>query len=72
MGFTNVWLEYDYALICVAFNARTTVPMLRNQWNTYLNYCDKIKFRVTHIFRERNVCTDNWANLRFIHRESFH
>jgi len=32
MGFTNVWLECDYALVCVAFSARTNVLwMLRNQ-----------------------------------------
>jgi len=33
-----------------------------------LIYCGKIKFRVTHIFRERNVCADKLTNLRFIHR----
>ena len=32
MGFTNVWLECDYALVCVAFTAVTNVPwMLRNR-----------------------------------------
>jgi len=46
--------------------------MLRNRWNTCLNYYEKIKFRVTHIFREGNVYADKLANLRFIHRESFH
>jgi len=50
----------------------TNVPwMLRNQWNTCLNYCGKIKFRFSHIFREGNACADKLANLRFIHRESF-
>jgi len=57
LGLTNVWLECDFALICVAFTSRTNVPwMLRNRWNTCLNYCGKIRFWVTHIFRERNVC----------------
>jgi len=70
---TNVWLECDSALICVVFTARTYVPwMLRNRRNTYLNYCGKIRFRVTHIFREGNACADKLANLEFIHRESFH
>jgi len=32
----------------------------------------KIRFRVTHIFRERNACADKLANLWFIHRKSFH
>jgi len=52
LGLTNAWLECDFALVCVAFTARTNVPwMLRNRWNTCLNYCGKIRFRVTHIFR---------------------
>ena len=70
MGLTNVWLEYDYVLICVAFIARKNVPwMLWNRWNTCLNYCGNIRFWVTHIFRERNACADKFATLRFIHRE---
>jgi len=49
MGLTNVWLECDYALVCVAFTSRTNVPwMLHNRWNTRLNYCGKMMFRVTH------------------------
>jgi len=69
MGPTNVCLECDYALVCAAFTARTNVLwMLRNRWNTCLNYCGKIRFRVTHIFREGNVCANKLANLRFIHR----
>jgi len=55
------------------FTTRTNVPwMLRNRWNTCLNYYGKISFMVTHIFREGNACTDKLANLGFIHRESFH
>jgi len=53
----------------MGFTARTNVPwMFRNQWNTCLNYSRKIRFRVTHIFREGNACADKLANLRFIHR----
>jgi len=56
MGLTNVWMECDSALVCVAFTTRTNVSwMLCNRWNTCLNYCGKIRFRVTHIFREGNV-----------------
>jgi len=73
MGLTNVWLECDYVLVCAALTARTNVLwMLRNRWNTYLNYCRKIMFRVTHVFREGNACADKLANLEFIDRESFH
>ena len=72
IGLTNVWLKCDSVLVCVAFTVMTNVLwMLRNQWNTCLNYCGKIRFRVTHIFREGNVCADKLANLGFTHRESF-
>jgi len=67
MRLTNVWLECDS--VCAAFTSRTNVPwMLRNRWNTCLNYCGTIKFRVTHIFREGNACADKLANLGSIHR----
>jgi len=73
LGLTNVWLECDSALVCAAFTARTNVSwMLRNRWNTCLNYYGKIRLRVTHIFHEGNVCADKLANLGFIYRESFH
>jgi len=52
MELTNVWLEIESALVCVAFTTRTNVLwMLRNRWNIVLNYYGKIKFKVTHIFR---------------------
>jgi len=70
MGLINVWLECDSVLVCVALTARTNVSwILCNRWNTCLNYCGKIRFMVTHIFREGNVCVDKLANLGFIHRE---
>jgi len=73
MWLTNVWMKCDSALICAAFTVRTNVSlMLRNQWNICLNYCEKIRFRVTHIFHEGNTCVDKYANLGFIHRETFH
>jgi len=73
MRLTNVWLECGSVLVCVALTARTNVPwMLRNRWNTCLNFCRTTRFRVTHIFREGNACADKLPNLGFIHRESFH
>jgi len=73
LGLTNVWLECDFGLVCAAFTTRTNVPwMFRNRCYTCLNFCGKIKFRLTHIFCEGNVCVDKLANLGFIHRESFH
>ena len=73
MGFTNVWLECDSALVRVVFTTRTNVPcMFCNRWNTCLNYYGKIRFRITHIFREENTCLYKLANLGFIHIKSFH
>jgi len=51
MGLTNVWLECDSALVCAAFTTGNNVPwMLRNRWNTYLNYCGKIRFKILIFF----------------------
>jgi len=73
MSLTNVWLERDFALVSDAFTASTKISwMLRNWWNTCLNYCGKIRFRVTHIFHEENACADKLPHLTFIHRDSFH
>jgi len=73
MDLTNVWLECDFALVSGAFTTRTKVSwMIRNWWNTCLNYCGKIRFKATHIFREGNTCADKLANLGFIHRDYFH
>ena len=66
LGVTNVWLECDSVLVCAAFTARKNVPlMFRNRRNTCLNNCGKIRFMVTHIFREGNACADKLANLGF-------
>ena len=66
MGLTSLWFECDPALFCVAFIARTNVLwMLCNRWNTCVNHYGKIRFRVSHIFREGIVCADKLANLDF-------
>ena len=54
MRLINVWWECDFALVCVAFTARTNVHLMLRR-NTCLNYCTKIRFMVTHIFREGNA-----------------
>jgi len=73
MGLTSLWLECDFVLGFDAFTARTNIPwILFNRWNTCLNYCRKIRFRISHIFREGSACADKLANLGFIHREYFH
>jgi len=73
MSLTNLWSECDFALVYVAFTARTNVPwMLCNRWNSWHNYCGIIRFRVSHVFREGNACADKLTNLGFINREQFH
>jgi len=68
-----VMSSWNVTMHCVVFTVRTNVPWtFRNRWNTCINYCGKIRFMITHIFRGGNVCADKLANLRFIHRESFH
>ena len=69
LSFMESYMIWRKLKRCVAFTVKTNVPwMLRNRWNTCLNYCGKIRFRVTHIFREGNLCVDKLANLRFIYR----
>ena len=72
-GILMYGLNVDSALDCATFTVRTNVSwMLRNRWNICLNYCEKLRFRITHILHEENVCVDKLVNLKFIHRELFH
>jgi len=72
-GFPGVWLECDSALACAVFNARIDVPfILRNRWNKWLIIVRKIRFRISHTFRDGNASTDQLANLGFIYREQFY
>ena len=62
MGLTNVYLECDSVLVCAAFTDRTNVFwMFRNRW--ILITMRKIRFWVTHVFREANASTDKLTNL---------
>jgi len=64
MGLISLWLECDSTLVCATFTTRTNVPwILRNRWNTCLDYYGKIKFRISHIFHEVNAYADKFANL---------
>ena len=67
-------LMYDLNVILSWFVLRLLLGLMFRECfvvdeYTCLNYCRKIRFRVTHIFRERNACVDKLANLGFIHRE---
>ena len=69
-----VLLVYGLNVILPWFVLHLLLGLTFLRWfvNTCLNYCGKIKFRVSHIFREGNACADKFANLGFIHKEYFH
>jgi len=53
MDFTSLWLECDFTLVGAAFTVRINVSwILRKRLNTCLDYCGKIRFRISHIFHE--------------------
>jgi len=73
MGFTNVWLKRDSALVLMRL---LLVPMFLGCF-----IMDEIFILITVrksglglfiFFREGNVCVDKLVNLGFIHREHFH
>jgi len=72
MGLTNVCFECDFDLVSSAFTVRTKVLWCFLIGGTPALIIGKIRFRVTHIFLERNVCADKLVNLGFIHIHSFH
>ena len=65
-------LNVILSLFVLCLLLRLVQWMFYNRSNTYLNYDEKIRFRVTHIFREGNAHANKLVNLEFIHRKSFH
>jgi len=64
MGLTSLRLECDSTLVCATFITRNYVPwILRNRWNTCLDYYGKIRFKISHIFHEVNAYADKFADL---------
>jgi len=60
MGLTSLWIECDFALVCVSFTARTNVFwILRNRWNTCLYYFGRVRFKTSHILHEGNACAES-------------
>jgi len=63
-GFRHIWLECDSSLLCQAFSSFNLIPWsLRGRWRKYIKICKEIKFKVFHIFRERNHCADKLVSL---------
>jgi hypothetical protein len=62
-GYWNVWLETDSKLILQAFQSYTMVPWnLRNRWYNCLLVTHNMRFMVSHVYREGNVCADGLDN----------
>lgn len=62
-GWTMLWLEYDSQIVVSAFSNPTLVPWkIKSNWTNCLNAIKKMKFVVSHVFREGNTCADNLAS----------
>ncbi|KAF1892170.1 hypothetical protein Lal_00036528, partial [Lupinus albus] len=62
-GWRNIWLEYDSALVVNIFNGKGSVPWkLENIWRSCLLWLSSMCFKVSHIYREGNVCADKLAS----------
>jgi len=73
MRLTNVWLECDSALVCVAFTVRSNVRgCFVINGILVLIIVGKSGLELLLFFMKGNACAYKLANLRFIHRESFH
>lgn len=58
-GWHNFWLECDSKLVIQAFSSIDIVSWkLKNRWNNCLLSTKKMRFFVSHIFREGNQCAD--------------
>ena len=58
-GWRSLWLESDSELVVRAFATPSVVPWdLRNRWQNCLSILPSMRFYVTHIFREGNICAD--------------
>ncbi|XP_058755287.1 uncharacterized protein LOC131628464 [Vicia villosa] len=64
LNWTELWLETDCALLVKAFSDSSLVPWkIKSRWLTCWAYTLSIDFRIIHIFREANFCTDVLANI---------
>ena len=63
-GFRRIWLECDSFLFCQTFNSFNLIRWsFRGRCRKCIKICKEIEFKVSHIFREGNHCTDKLASL---------
>lgn len=61
-GWRSLWLESDSEMVVKAFANHSIVPWdLRNRWLNCISILSSMRFYVTHIFREGNICADRLA-----------
>jgi len=62
-GYHNIWLESDSQLVIQAFNSKQVVPWtLKNRWHNFLCRVKNMRYFVSDIYREDNVCADGLVN----------
>lgn len=58
-GWHNIWLESDSTIVVHAFKNESLVPWhLKTRWHNCLVLTTRMRFIVSHIFREGNTCAD--------------
>ncbi|KAE9620110.1 putative ribonuclease H-like domain-containing protein [Lupinus albus] len=58
-----IWLECDSSLVVDISKGKGSPPwMLLNKWLKCRDILASMDYKVTHIFREDNVCADRLAN----------
>lgn len=62
-GWFNLWLETDAKLVVQAFQDENVIPWyLKTRWKNCIILSSKMRFIVSHVFRERNSCGDGLAS----------
>lgn len=62
-GWCSLWLEYDSALVVLAFSKLSRVSWkLRTCWSNCIHLTCSMQFYILHIFREGNHCADKLAS----------
>ena len=61
-GWRSLWLESDSEPVVKAFANSSLIPWdLHNRWHNCLSLLSSMRFFVTHIYREGNICADRLA-----------
>ncbi|XP_019451753.1 PREDICTED: uncharacterized protein LOC109353847 [Lupinus angustifolius] len=62
-GWHNLWLESDSMLVLDIFSGNSKAPWkLSNDWQICKSKIAQMNFKISHIYREGNVCADKLAS----------